>query len=75
MCYCDDDSDDQVPLWCCADLWMACRPNLVKECHHCTGAAPIWSNLFRHQRLCLLACLEKIDDEDVKIALTTIGIN
>ena len=55
----------QISGWRAAPIWSKSAT---------TGAGPIWSNLFRHQRLCLLACLEKIDDEDVKIFLTTIGI-
>ena len=57
--------------WRAAPIWS---PKALTAC----SAAPIWSNLFRHQRLSasIPACLlGENDDEDVKIFLTTIGIS
>ena len=67
----DDDSDDQVPLWCCAYLWMACRPNLVTKGSDCLLCRPNLVKSFPSPKALpayLLACLlGENDDENVKI--------
>ena len=69
---CDNDSGDQVPLWCCAYLWMACRPNLVKKCHH--WCRPNLVKSFPSPKALPACLLGENYDEDSKIFLTTIGI-